>query len=508
MKRSKYIIPLAFFLLGFITRIGLVEKFQSHWDGPLYSIAVLKYNLLQQTPPPPGYPIYIALGKFFNFFINEPHMALLLVGVLLSGIGVVAIYYFGRALYGETVGVISALILLSSPSFYFFGVTTYGYIGLPTTTALLALGIYSVFVKRKREIIFVPIIFSVSIGYRPQDIFFIAPIFLLYLSQFNFREILKIVLTVFCASLLWIVPVASSTGGIYEYISILVNSGGGVFHSIRLIFDGFAYDVLILRLFRGIYLTLGIGLLLVLLYIFIALKRKKYRFRVTRESLFFTVLMLPAFLFHLFLRIEHAGYQFTYLVPLIVLLSLIIVRFTRNNKILLITMVAIITSFNLSTFFRDRDPNFEKPYFPSSFHYSEVLKNDFKWQKKLSYIVKNYDPKETVIIVGTPELFNPAAYHLKGYFVFQFDALTTEDRRFLDVWRVGYRYELKTERSKNRVFLVPRFAKNILFIDDESRQWNIENKMLIEFGRNTYLSVINSKGGERYIYGYKSFKLQ
>ena len=52
-------------------RFPLIEKMQSHWDGPQYSIAVVRYSLIQETPAPPGYPLYIAMGRLFYFFTHD-----------------------------------------------------------------------------------------------------------------------------------------------------------------------------------------------------------------------------------------------------------------------------------------------------------------------------------------------------------------------------------------------------------------------------------------------------
>lgn len=508
MKWTKYATPLALFIIGFVSRVALVEKFQSHWDGPLFSIAILEYNLQQHTPPEPGYPIYIALGKALNFFIGDSHLALLSLGIILSGVGAVAIYYFGKTLYGERVGIVSALILLSSPAFYFFGVSTYNYVGLPAIISFLALGIYNVYVRRQRDVVFVPIIYALSIGYRPQEFFFITPVFLIYILQFGIRDIAKIVSIVTVISLMWIIPVTISTGGVANYVFLLKIAGDGNFQQLMSILNRFGYEVLIMRILRGIYLALGLGLFVLVGYGIVRIIKSSKNILISRKLLFFTTLMLPAFLFTVIFRIESAGYQYLYVLPLIVFLSLVVVSISGKNKIFLLILIFLIVGFNLVTFFRDRDPEFQKPYTPSSSHYSEIIKNDFKWGKKYTYIIENFSPQDTVVIAGAPEIFNPAAFHLKEFFVFQFDALATNDKLYMDIWRFGYEYTLRKEVSSTKIFKVPHFAKHIVFIDDESRSWEITNKSLVEFGRNTFLSIVAVEPGQQFAYGYQKFKIK
>ena len=96
MKKIDYIICTALAFIALVSRLPLIEKIQSHWDGPDYSIAVIRYSFAQFTPTAPGYPLYIAAGKFFHIFIDDPHKSILLVSVLGSIVGVIAFYVFGK----------------------------------------------------------------------------------------------------------------------------------------------------------------------------------------------------------------------------------------------------------------------------------------------------------------------------------------------------------------------------------------------------------------------------
>lgn len=495
------------FLLGVLSRIFLIEKFQSHWDGPLYSIAVLKYNLLQNTPPVPGYPIYIGIGKFFNIFIHDPHMALLIVSVLFSGIGAVCIYYFGKVVVNQKVGVIAALLLLSSPSFYYFGITTYAYVGLPTFVSLIGIYSYKIFVKKENAFFLFSVFIGLNLAYRPQDLFFITPLFLIILFMANLKNALISLATIFFISISWLVPVGRTIGGISNYLD-LVRSGaaGGTFVSLKLIQQGFLYDLLVLRIIRGIYLTLGIGIPFLIIGAYKEYFRKKPSKDLIRKVAFFSFLMLPALIFHITLRIEHAGYQFNYLVPLLVLTAASISSIAKKRRNILISLIGLIVIFNLYTFFRNRDSLYSKPYSPSSFHYSEIAKNDYKFEQKTNYIKKNFNPATTVIIIGTPEMFTPVAYHFSKYRIFQFDGLITLDKRFINISRFSYYLKLSTRNSDKHVFTVPRGIEKIVFIDDESKNWNIYGMKSISLGKNTYVGILSVYHGEPFIYSYHVFK--
>src|SRR5579872_2229766 len=98
IKKEKQILVFLF-LIGIISRLLLLEKYQTHWDGPTYAFAITHYSFAQWAPSPPGYPIYVALGKFFHFYFTDPHLSMLLVDVLFAGIGAVVFYVVGSIIF-------------------------------------------------------------------------------------------------------------------------------------------------------------------------------------------------------------------------------------------------------------------------------------------------------------------------------------------------------------------------------------------------------------------------
>src|SRR3989344_5430097 len=123
MNKKDYVICFVLLLIAFFSRIPLTEAIQSHWDGPQYSIGVVRYSLEQDTPSPPGYPLYIFMARLINVFVGDPHRALILESVLFSFIGTVVFYLAGKNLFNRVVGVISSLIFISGSTFYYFGLT-------------------------------------------------------------------------------------------------------------------------------------------------------------------------------------------------------------------------------------------------------------------------------------------------------------------------------------------------------------------------------------------------
>ena len=110
MKKIDVISCILIGIVAFFSRIPFLEKFQSFWDGPQYSIGIVRYSFVQQTPAAPGYPIFIGLGKFFYFFLHDPHSAIVAVSVLASVLGAITLYIVGLNIYNRLVGIAAATI--------------------------------------------------------------------------------------------------------------------------------------------------------------------------------------------------------------------------------------------------------------------------------------------------------------------------------------------------------------------------------------------------------------
>ncbi len=94
------------------------------WEGEevRFIDSLRTYDPLQQQPEPPGYPLYVALGRFFNFFVHDPFHALIVMSVVAVVAGCVITALAATALLGNPwTGAAAALILYLSPALLVFG---------------------------------------------------------------------------------------------------------------------------------------------------------------------------------------------------------------------------------------------------------------------------------------------------------------------------------------------------------------------------------------------------
>ena len=462
MKKSDYFLCILLSAIAFVSRMPLLEKFQSHWDGPQYSLAIIHYSFEQQTPGPPGYPFYIALGKFFHIFLPDIHSAILAVSVLGSVVGAVVLYIVGKQMYHRFVGLAASILFLTGSTFYYFGLTPYAYGLLPGTTALLAYSVYRIFIKHKPEGILFGIIAGICFGIRPQETIQIGPLILLGFVLLPTKEKMNSVFVFCCITLLWFIPI-SYTVGVEKYFLLSYN-----FAKTAIYHNSLSQHLELMA--KGFLLSLGISSGFLFYFIWRLFQEKKLLKKETKILIFYSVWLVPGLFYNLFLRTEHAGYQMSYLTGILLLIAYALWKTTGKNKLLYGLALTVVAVFNLYWFFYNRDPQFIKPYRPTSFHYSDIRKNDLKVGSKVRFVQQKFDPKNTLIIT-VDVLWRPYMYHLKQYQLTDLTGLDANTPGYLYTRRDAKNWIMHEYEDKDRLVLIPSGITTIVITDDEAAPW-------------------------------------
>ena len=74
-----------------ISRIVTAPRTPWENDEFLFAEAVRKFDPSRYHPHPPGYPLYILLGKLVNAIVGDPWRALVIVSIIAAPIGFVAL---------------------------------------------------------------------------------------------------------------------------------------------------------------------------------------------------------------------------------------------------------------------------------------------------------------------------------------------------------------------------------------------------------------------------------
>ena len=111
-------------LLGLGTMLSrlpyLTPRINSH-DAVNYALALGRYDVGLHQPHPPGYPLYVLMGRALLPLADDPAAALTWLSALTSGLAVCAVYLCGRRMWDRAAGLTAALGLATSPMFWSLG---------------------------------------------------------------------------------------------------------------------------------------------------------------------------------------------------------------------------------------------------------------------------------------------------------------------------------------------------------------------------------------------------
>lgn len=483
------VIIFAIIVFSFISRFPLVEKMHSHTDSSSLVMALNHFDFLQETPAPPGYPLYLAFGKIISFLTHDPHSALLGVSIIATAIGGIAYYFAGKSIQGREAGAIASIIFLTSPAIYFFGLTVYPYLLMIAIEMVVITLCYRSFIDNKTSGLFLGLSYAILLGIRPQEFITTLPLVFIVFYSMRRHEKLLLISAFSMISLAWIAPFLSVAGGIVNYIAVLSKgaSEGLPFPSLNpLLTKKF-------ELLNGAFLTIGAGLPFSLLY-FISTKLKK------KVIVFFLLWCIPSLLFNLFIRTEHAGYQEGYLSLGIIAAALFLGKLYKTNRTIAVVVVSLVAIVNLAIFFYNRDPLYQRSYRQSSFHYSDIVRNDYSLEKKIDYISENFNSEETVILAG-PYFWRHVRYYLPEYKIYMVDKLFNggNSHEIIEAHNLLFK---RTKYTNDTIKLSPRI-RNVIIFDDEGKNFTIDAARSIPFKGITNLVVMPIKNSSLYFEYYK-----
>jgi hypothetical protein len=138
------------------------------WDEIQYQRALDRYDVAAHSPHPPGAPLFVASGAILRVLLGDPQWAMQVAAMLLSCIGLIALYRFARHLGGSRwSGVAAAAVCGFAPCFMFHA--NVGLTDAPAAGMLLAAGLFGALaLDRPRLLPVAGVAAALASGIRPQ----------------------------------------------------------------------------------------------------------------------------------------------------------------------------------------------------------------------------------------------------------------------------------------------------------------------------------------------------
>jgi hypothetical protein len=185
-RRIAIAIGLGVILSRWPLQVALLDSF----DAVNYALALDHFDMRLHQPQPPGYPLYILLGRAFNLILHDHLAALVWLSTVFSALAVIGIYVAGREMFGRRAGVIAALLLGTSTLFWYLGEVAAPYTADLFASTVVGWLSYRVAKSSRRATVWVGA-FAVGLAgaFRLQTLVFLLPLFLYSLRQRPWKEI-------------------------------------------------------------------------------------------------------------------------------------------------------------------------------------------------------------------------------------------------------------------------------------------------------------------------------
>lgn len=213
-------LPVLLFLIPFLCYLSTMSISFDDRDSIHFALALEDYNIPKDQPHPPGFPVYIFLGKIVYALTENVLFSLTFISAFFGALSVLAFFYLVKRIFSEKIAYLSAIILSITPMFWLLSVQA-----LSDMLAMFFLFITLNYLwkfsqeKKSRDIYLAGILMGIGFGVRLHLAFLLIPL-LFYILKKNLKvkESLNVISTLIFSTLLWLTPLIASQG-LDTYIS-------------------------------------------------------------------------------------------------------------------------------------------------------------------------------------------------------------------------------------------------------------------------------------------------
>jgi hypothetical protein len=290
-----------------------------NWDAVQFALALREYDVAKHQPHPPGYLLYVALGKLLNAWLGDPNFAYVALAMLFSAGTTFIVYRLARVLYDRATALGAAALLAVSPLFWFYGSVGLTYAGEAFGASLVAWYAHHALRGSLRHLHAGAVVLGLMAGLRQPLLVLLLPLWLgcALVGTRPLRRLVPAGGLLAVAVLAWLLPMLWLTGGLAAYLGASTELYGSVVLPASILGGSLDSALARSRYFAESVLV-GLGpLALALAALPFYVRRRGWG----REEWFLLVWIAPPAAVYALVHFGQAGYVLTILPALVILLS-------------------------------------------------------------------------------------------------------------------------------------------------------------------------------------------
>jgi len=330
--RWDYLFACALGLLTVLSRLPYRTRMLYNWDAVQFALALREYDVVKHQPHPPGYILYVGLGRIVNVWLRDPTAAYGLLAIAFSGLTTVVVYMLARSIYERVTALAAASVLAVSPLFWFYGSVGLTYAGEALFASTVAYFAFRALDGSESDAWLAAAYLALAGGMRQSLLVLLFPMWLVacVLGTRRARTMLVGGAVLGVVTLLWFVPMIVLTGGLRRYLIASADLADTVVLPTTVVVSPFETTLRMSRyLLESVLVGLGPLALAALLLPWYARRRGWGR----REWLLL-VWIVPPVLVYTLVHFGQAGYVLTFLPALVILLARVLVSALAEAAVL------------------------------------------------------------------------------------------------------------------------------------------------------------------------------
>jgi hypothetical protein len=288
-----------------------------------FALALNEYDVLKHQPHPPGYILYVVLGRIVNGLLHDPTASYVALAVAFSGLTTFVVYYLALAIYERTTALAAAAMLAVSPLFWFYGSVGLTYAGEALFASTVAYFGLRALNGSRSDAYLAAWYLGIAGGMRQSLLVLLFPLWIGCVAVGTRRpRVVLIGIAILTMSVLtWFVPMIWLTGGLERYIAASMELADSVVKPTSIVGGPLDVTVRMSRyLLESVLVALGplaAASLLAVGYV----RRWGWSIR----EWFLLAWIVPPVLVYTLVHFGQAGYVLTFLPALVIFLSRVLV---------------------------------------------------------------------------------------------------------------------------------------------------------------------------------------
>ena len=475
-------------LLTVWSRLPYRARMLYNWDAVQFALALREYDVVKHQPHPPGYILYVGLGRLVNAWLDNPTASYVALAVVFSGLTTFVVYFLARTVYNRATAIVAAILLAVSPLFWFYGSVGLTYAGEALCASTVAYFAFRALRGSEADAWLAAGYLGLAGGVRQSILLLLLPLWLgaTIVGVRRLRTVVVGLLIIAVAVMAWFLPMVWLTGGLERYLAASADLAETVVKPTSIL-GGYLETNLRMGRYLLESVLVGLGpLALVALLVPWYVRREGWG---SREWFLLGWTVTPILVYTL-VHFGQAGYVLTFLPALVILLSAVLVAalgraaaFVAHpwlRPVAIAAAMAVVVLVN-GSFFVNARPIQRDFDAPKSSWVKMAQDEAFDWifsrtaaalreheevvRTFVGAIEGQYSPEDTAIIT---ELGNPRSYPWMRHAVFYLPSYSIYELQVGD-FPPGYyapRLSLAMARVRDSEIRLPASTKRLVWFVD------------------------------------------